>query len=245
MKRGQWNCDKAEIVSSRARTGLKWEKQRDREEVNGDGVWWSGRQQISPDDFHFQRTNYSPSPRARSFVSAAFANKSASRNGCAATKSRPNPGLVKCPGPTVAIGWFWASRKSSTTPHPLFLELSLFSKVLFTGKCCEKRFSRSGRFVWAAGETLWQAERCSVMCRIISLLLVIWHERIIIWDSNRLFEVCYEGTYGFCLYLCAKFYHTVPLIWNILSELKRRIKPKFRVVFLRTARNNYFSKQPI
>lgn len=140
MKRGQWNCDKAEIVSSRARTGLKWEKQRDREEVNGDGVWWSGRQQISPDDFHFQRTNYSPSPRARSFVSAAFANKSASRNGCAATKSRPNPDLVKCPGPTAAIGWFWASRKSSTTPHPLFFELSLFSKVLFTGKCCEKRF---------------------------------------------------------------------------------------------------------
>lgn len=38
MKRGQWNCDKAEIVSSRARTGLKWEKQRNREEVNGDGV---------------------------------------------------------------------------------------------------------------------------------------------------------------------------------------------------------------
>lgn len=47
-----------------------------------EGVGWSGRQQISPDDFHFQRTNYSPSPCARSFVSAAFANKSAKRNGC-------------------------------------------------------------------------------------------------------------------------------------------------------------------
>lgn len=37
------------------------------------------RWQISPDDFHFQRTNYSARRSARSFVSAAFANRSASR----------------------------------------------------------------------------------------------------------------------------------------------------------------------
>lgn len=38
------------------------------------------RRQISPDDFHFRRTNYSARLDERSFVSAAFANRNASQN---------------------------------------------------------------------------------------------------------------------------------------------------------------------
>lgn len=99
MKRVQWNCDKAEIVNLAGSTGLRrglvaivpsfYNR------VQG-GCWCTGlsmgrrdregridqaRRQISPGDFHFQRTNYSARRACvRSFVSAAFANRSASQN---------------------------------------------------------------------------------------------------------------------------------------------------------------------
>lgn len=102
--------------------GRRWEKERARKV----GGWWSGLQQISPDDFHFLRTNYSPSPGARSFVSAAFANKS--RNGCAATKSRPPATAPLPPLWNVEDGHWpvtapWKSSNDSSLP-PFFSNIS-------------------------------------------------------------------------------------------------------------------------
>lgn len=159
------------------------------------GGWWSGLQQISPDDFHFLRTNYSPSPGARSFVSAAFANKS--RNGCAATKSRPSF-LPSCETSRTAIGWLLHRENRPTIPPPsLFLEYHIgvfrdfyrrergesvfpFSKIL--PSCFLHRGGRK------------EAGMVGLLWRIISLLFTCFEDRENnIWGYNKLFEVCYTG----------------------------------------------------
>lgn len=90
MKRVQWNCDKAEIVSLAGSMGRRGfggggvssvratvlqqgcRGLQGRVQVTlanrGEGGTDQARRQISPDDFHFQRTNYSARHDVRSFV---------------------------------------------------------------------------------------------------------------------------------------------------------------------------------
>lgn len=178
--------------------GRRWEKERARKV----GGWWSGLQQISPDDFHFLRTNYSPSPGARSFVSAAFANKS--RNGCAATKSWP-PATAPPPLWNVEDG-HWpvtAPWKSSNDSSPFFSNISYIG-VFWDFFIREKVFFsvfweilpllvsiEGGR----GGVEREEGRLVGLLWRVISLLFTCFEDRENnnIWAYNKLFEVCYTG----------------------------------------------------